>query len=126
LTEEEFESFVPNRPFRYDDLSQAEADAGRLTMLGLALWGRTAADLERQLDAPHPEIPPGCTLPDLLRLQRCLRRLSAAAIKPANAWLGRLRLSSLSMLAGPQALTGLDARLEVVRRAIAYLENGSE
>jgi hypothetical protein len=67
LTEEEFESFVPNRPFRYDDLSQAEADAGRLTMLGLALWGRTAADLERQLDAPHPEIPPGCTLPDLLR-----------------------------------------------------------
>ena len=59
MTEEEFDAFMPNRPFRHDDLKQVEADAGRLTTLGLALWGITPADLERQLDASHPKIPAG-------------------------------------------------------------------
>lgn len=125
MTEEEFDSFMPNRPFRPDDLRQAEADAGRYTTLGLALWGRTPADLERQLDAPYPEIPSGCTLADLVRLRRYLQnfqRLSAETYKPQNTWLGPLTLSSLGMLAGSRALTGLEARLEVVRRAIEYLD----
>jgi hypothetical protein len=61
MTEEEFDSLMPNWPFQHDDLRQAEADAGRFTTLGLALWGRSPADLERQLDARDPEIPPGCT-----------------------------------------------------------------
>jgi hypothetical protein len=126
MTEEEFDSFLPNRPFQREDFTRAEADAGRFTMLGLALWGRTPADLARQLDAPRPEIPPGCTLADLLRLQRYLQnlqRLSAPASKPQNAWLNPLTLSSLGMLAGSRAFTGLEARLEVVRRVIDSLEN---
>jgi hypothetical protein len=122
MTEEEFDAFIPNRPFRHADLKQVEADAGRLTALGLALWGRTPADLKRQLDAPHPEIPAGCTLPDLLRLQRYLQRLSAVAAKPQSAWFSPL-LSSLCMLDGPRALTGLEARFEVVLRASKYLED---
>lgn len=81
MAEEEFDSFLPNRPFRREDLTRAEADAGRFTTLGLALWGRTPADLERQLDAPRPEIPPGCALADLLRMQRYLQRLQP---RPAN------------------------------------------
>lgn len=113
MTEEEFESSTPNRPFRREDLTLLEADAGRFTMLGLALWGRTPAELERRLDAPHPEIPPGCTLADLLRLQRYLQRLSAAGSKPQNAWLSPLALSSVGMLAGGRGFTGLEARLEV-------------
>lgn len=126
MTEEESDSFFLNRPFRREDFTRAEADVGRFTMLGLALWGRTPADLERQLDAPRPEIPPGRALADLLRLQRYLQnlqRLSAAARKPQNAWLHPLTLSSLGMLAGSRGFTGLEARLEVVRRAIDALEN---
>ena len=64
---------------------QAEADAGRFTTLGLALWGRTPADLQRQLEAPYPEIPSGCELADLRRLQHYLHRLSTAVGNPRNA-----------------------------------------
>jgi hypothetical protein len=123
MTEEEFDSSLAGRPFRREDLTQAEAEAGRFTMLGLALWGRTPADLEHQLDATGPEIPQWCTLADLRRLQLYLQRLSAEAIKPQNAWLTPLTLSSLGMVAGSGVLTGLDARLEVVRRAIKCLGN---
>jgi hypothetical protein len=43
MTEEEFDSLMPNRPFQRDDLRQAEADAGRFTTLGLALWGQKSS-----------------------------------------------------------------------------------
>jgi hypothetical protein len=123
MTEAEFDSSMPSRPFRYEDLRQAEADACRFTTLALALWGRTPADLANRLDAP-PQIPTGCTLADLRRLQHYLQRLSAEASKPHNAWLTPLTLSSLGMIAGsPQVSEGLEARLEALRRAIEYLEN---
>ena len=123
MTGEEFDSLMPNRPFRSEDLRQAEADAGRFTTLALALWGRTRADLASRLDAP-PQIPPGCTLADLRRIQQYIQRLSAEAGKPHNAWLAPLTLSALGMIAGsPQVSEGLQARLEVLRRAMEYLEN---
>jgi hypothetical protein len=34
-----------------------DAQARRSSALGIALWGKTAEDLHRQLLAPHPEIP---------------------------------------------------------------------
>ncbi len=124
MTEEEFDSLMANRPFRFEDLKQVEADAGRFTTLGLILWGRTPADLASRLEAPRPQIPPGCTVADLRRLQNYLQRLSAEASKPQNAWITPLRLSSLSMIAGsPQISEGLAARLELLRRAIEYLES---
>ena len=124
MTEEEFDSFMANRPFRFEDLRQVEADAGRFTSLALALWGRTPTDLASRLDAPDPQLPPGCTLADLRQLQRYVQRLSAEARKPNNAWLTPLTFSSLGMIAGsPHVSEGLDARLELLRRAIKYLEN---
>jgi hypothetical protein len=123
MTEEEFDSWLPGRPFQRQDLTQAEADASRFTMLGVALWGKTRADLERRLDAPRPEIPHGCTLEELRRMQDYLRRLSAAASKTQNAWLTPLTLCSAGLLAGSPKFTELEGRLEVVRRAIEYLEN---
>jgi hypothetical protein len=124
MSEEEFDSFMANRSFRFEDLRQVEADAGRFTSLALALWGRTPADLASRLDAPHPQLPPGCTLADLRRLQHYVQRLSAEASKPHNGWLAPLTFSSLGMIAGsPQVSEGLEGRLELLRRAIEYLEN---
>jgi hypothetical protein len=64
----------------------------------------------------------GCTLGDLQRLQHYLDRLSKATGNLQDAWLSPLALSSLTMLAGPSRLSGLEARSEIVRRAIEYLE----
>lgn len=124
MTEEEFDSLMLSRPFRREDLRQAEIEAGRFTTLALALWGRTPADLANRLDPPRLQIPAGYRLDDLLRLQHYLQRLSAEASKPQNGWLTPLTLSSLGMIAGsPRISEGLEARLELVRRAIEYLEN---
>ncbi len=122
MNEEEFDSSLPMRPFRREDAMQAEAEAGRCTTLGLALWGRTPADLQCQLDAPYPEIPAGCELADLRSLQHYLDRLAAAAASPRNTWLSPLALSSLRILAGTQPVTAWEARYEIVRRAIDYLQ----
>jgi hypothetical protein len=122
MTEEEFDSLLPMRPFRREDALQAEAEAGRCTTLGLALWGRTPADLQRQLDAPYPEIPSGFELADLRRLERYLQKLRTAVGNPRNTWLSTLTLFSLPLIAGAQHITALEARSEIVRRAIDYLE----
>ena len=120
MTEDEFDSLIPGRPLRPEDIVENAADAGRLTMLGLALWGRTLADLARRFEAPYPEIPPGCTLADLRSLERHLQRLSIAAGKPESAWLGPLLHFSWNMTA-----EAMEARLEILRRAIEYLEGQS-
>ncbi len=90
----------------------------------MALWGRTPDDLARQLAVACPEIPAGCTIADLQRLQSYIQKLAAAASKPQNSWMNPLTLSSLGMIAGSQASAGLEDRLEVLRRAIDHLEKG--
>lgn len=122
MNEEEFDSSITARLFRREDFTRAEAEAGRFTTLGLALWGSTPGHLQRQLEAPYPEIPLGCQLSDLRRLQLYLQRLSTAVRNPRNTWLGPLALSSMQILAGAQRLSGLEARSEIVRRAIEFLE----
>jgi hypothetical protein len=60
--EEEFDSLMQWRPFGREDAGRADAALLRRSTLGLALWGRTSADLQRQLLAVHPEIPSGFDL----------------------------------------------------------------
>ena len=98
------------------------AQWSRSASLGNALWGRTSADLQRQLLAPHPEIPAGFALSDfrdLLRTAVVLARLSRNPRYAAIAAMGR---SSATITVGTEQFTAWEARCEVVRRAIEYLE----
>ena len=122
MSEDEFDSFAHFRPFRSEDAMHLEAGAGRCTTLGVALWGRTSDDLQRQLNAPHPEIPSDCDLADLRKLQSIAHSLATALANPWNTWLSPLVPSSPNIFVGNQRFTAWEARCEVVRRAIEYLE----
>ncbi len=52
MNEEEFDSSMGSRPFGTADAMEAEARMRRCIALGVALWGRTSDDLQRQLLAP--------------------------------------------------------------------------
>src|SRR5271156_4039590 len=69
MDEQEFDSRFPGRPFVREDAMQADVRAGRSTALAVALWGN-ADCLQRQLLAPHPEVPSGFELADLRELQQ--------------------------------------------------------
>ena len=114
MNEEEFDSLYPWQPFGTDDALRAEAKAGRLTTLGIALWGRTGEDLRERLLAPTPQIPPGCDLASLYELLESLERIAALRDK-RYAW-----FSSFSGLHA--VMKTIDARREIVRRAIRHLE----
>lgn len=113
MDEEEFDSLREWRPFDLQDwarhLDGIRAETTLVMKLGTALWGTTAEDVQRQLAAPHPEIPSGFALSDFRRLLEIASRISRAA-----ALVGRMRGHPLSDL--------WDARCEVARRAVAYLE----
>src|ERR1700744_372027 len=87
MTEEEFESSMTLAPFGTADAERAEAQTLRCMSLGVALWGRTTQDMQRQLLAPHPEIPTGFNLEELRRLHRHAQAISLAK------WLPRTSLS---------------------------------
>lgn len=116
MNEEDFDSSMDVRPFGTAEAMQAEAELRRCVALGVALWGRTSHDLQRQLLAPHPQIPTGFELADFRKLQRSVQILSTAS------WLPRSTLSSPTIFVGTQRFTTWEARLEVVRRAIEYLD----
>jgi len=61
MNEEEFDACVPGNP-RTAMLVAREAQAGRLTTIGIAIWGRTSTDLKQRLLASPPEIPAECDL----------------------------------------------------------------
>jgi hypothetical protein len=90
--------------------------------LGIALWGRTPEDLQRQLLAPSPEIPSGFDLADFRELQRSAHEISARLSDPRFRWLSHLAFSSHTFFVGNQRFTAWEARCEIVRRAIEYLE----
>jgi hypothetical protein len=127
MDEEDFDRLMPFRPFGTDDALRAEAQARRSTALGIALWGKTPDDLHRQLLAPHPEIPSGFDLDDLRELQKNIRTIAAGLGDPRLKGLASLTairaLYSPVIVIGTQRLTALEARWEIVRRAIEYLEN---
>jgi hypothetical protein len=117
MTEEEFESSMGLVPFGTEDAARAEAQVHRCMSLEIALWGRTAQDLQRQLLALHPEIPPDFDLEELRRLHRTTLAISVAK------WLPRTILSGPIVFAGERSFTTWEARCEIVRRAIEHLES---
>jgi hypothetical protein len=120
MTEEEFDSSMQLQPFGATEARQAEDQQRRCMTLGIALWGKTPADLQRQLLAPHPEIPSGFDLDDFRKLLQTAQTLAAASVNPRFAWLPRSILSS-PVFVGTKSFTTWEARYEIVRRAIEYL-----
>ncbi len=112
MDEAEFDSLADWRPFERADAGRYEAAAARCTSLAVARWGKTSGQLQRQLEAPHPAIPAGFELTDFRKLEQWAQSMtSACSGDPRFSWLPRtLRLSEWQ------------ARLEIVRRAIEYLE----
>ena len=124
---DEFES-LGLRPFGIEDAEQMEARHLGSSRLGLALWGRTSADLQRQLLAAHPDIPTGFDLADFRALLQSTEAISAWLISvslrdPRYTWLPLYLSTSPTIWVGTQQFTVWEARCEVVRRAIEYLEN---
>jgi hypothetical protein len=115
MDEQEFDSRF-QRPFVREDAMQADARSRRCAALAGALWG-TSDYLDRQLLAPHPEIPSGFDLADFRELQQ---RVDVVLFFTANRDLIRRRFP---MFEGAQHPTLWEARREVLRRAIEYLEN---
>jgi hypothetical protein len=124
MKEEEFDALMQGRSFGTKDAMRAETQLRRIFTLGAEVWGKTPDDLKRQLSAPHPEIRPGIELSDLQELLRRVETILAAFHDPKNAWLAPsvVALSSPTIAVGTQQFTAWEARCEIVRRAIRYLE----
>lgn len=124
MDEQEFDALFSSRPFGTQDAKREDARWGRCGTLGTLLFGRTPDDLRRQLLASHPEIPPGYDLADFRDLQHHLEMVTGALSDPRNTWLSPLRTTGFGVIeVGTQRLSGWEARLEILRRAIDYLEN---
>lgn len=124
MDEQEFDALFSSRLFGTQDALREDVRRGRLGTLGTLLFGRTPDDLRRQLLASHPEIPTGYDLTDFHDLQRHLELVSGALSNPRNSWLSPLRTAAFGVIeVGTQRLSVWEARLEILRRAIAYLEN---
>ena len=124
MDEEDFAS-LNLRPFSNADARRWEALSSRLTALGLGLWGGTAEDLQRQLEARHPRIPVGFELSEFRKLLEHIEMLPSPA-DPRFACLSSVQafrgLDTTTVLVGGERLTLRQVRYEVVRRAIEYLE----
>jgi hypothetical protein len=128
VDEEEFFAFMNSRPWGTGDAPQWEAqlrsNAKLVMTLGPALWGRTPEDLQRRLLASHPDIPPGFDLADLRELLQWAAQLNSVLVLfQRMRGLAPSVLSSPPVYVGTQGLTVWEARCEIVRRAIDYLEN---
>jgi hypothetical protein len=120
MDEQEFDAWAGSRPF---DMKQIE----RVMALGAALWGPGLDHIKRQLLAPHPEIPAGYNLADFRDLQRQSEALLAALDrKPPGPQSGSFRfMMNAKIEVGSQSFTYPEACYEIVRRAIEFLERGS-
>lgn len=124
MDEQEFDALFSSRPFGTQDALRQDARWRRCGTLGALLFGRTPDDLRRQLLASHPEIPPGYDLADFRDLQRHLEMVTGALGDPRNTWLSPLRTAAFGVIeVGTQRLSVSEARLEILRHAIDYLEN---
>lgn len=124
MDEQEFDALFSSRPFGTEDAKREAARWGRCGTLAILLFGRTPDDLRRQFLASHPEIPSGYDLTDFHDLQRHLEMVTAALSDPRKTWLPRLGTATFGVIeVGTQRLSVWEARLEIVRRAIDYLEN---
>jgi hypothetical protein len=121
MDEDDFFSRYPMRPWTRSDFENAHREG---TALAYALWlsNKLWDDPETmrcQLLAASPEIPAGMGLPELRALERLARlglRYSGSRHWPQApkgfVWIGG------------RSLTIWEARYEIVRRAIDFLERG--
>lgn len=123
MKEEDFDALMQGHSFGTEDAMRAETQLLRSFTLGAALWGRTPNDLQRQLLAPHPEVPSGIGLTDLQELLRNVEVMLAAFHDDKKALASiAAALASPTISIGTQQFTVWEARCEIVRRAIKYLE----
>jgi hypothetical protein len=127
MDEEEFDALMKSRPFGTEDAirwyAQVRSDIGLGMTLGSALWGRTSEDLQRQLLAPHPEIPSGFDLADFRKLLQWTAQMSSAVLAVQRMrGLSPAVLPPAAVFVGTHGFTMWEARCEIVRRAIDYLE----
>jgi hypothetical protein len=95
------------------------ADFERVQALGNRLWGQGQIEnLQRQLELPSPEIPPGVGKQELLALKQHARMMMRAA---NHRWMPRLAAPVITV--GADRFSIAEAMYEIVRRAIAALGN---
>jgi len=124
VDEHEFDALFSSRPFGTQDALREDARWRRCATLSTLLFGRTPDNVRRQLFASHPEIPPGYDLADFHDLLRHLEGVTAALNNPRATWLSPLGAAAFGIVeVGTQRLSVWEARIEIVRRAINYLEN---
>jgi hypothetical protein len=95
----------------------------RCSALGNALWGRTLDDLRLRYLASSPEIPPGYGLNDFYELLRTVQNVCDDIGDPRKEWLTRVPHVTETLSIGAQTLNAWEARREIVRRAIEFLES---
>jgi hypothetical protein len=126
VDEEEFFALMSSRPWETTDAAQWEAQLRsntRLLMtLGAALWGRTSEDVQRQLVASHPVIPRGFSSADFQELLQLTAQMSSAVRAAQQRGFSPSMLSSPTIFVGTKRFNVWEARCEIVRRAIDYLE----
>jgi hypothetical protein len=122
MDEQEFDSFRQLRPFRTEEAKQVDLRLRRSRALAVRLWGETVDDLKRQLEAPHPEIPSGFDLADFRELEQTTKLVVAAMKSPRNGLVSCMTFVAARFVVGTQT-SEWEARCEIVRRAIEYLEN---
>jgi hypothetical protein len=123
MHEEEFDALIQSRPFGTEDARRVDLRLRRSKSLATTLWGKTPDDLRRQLLTRSPEIPSGFDLADFRELLRTTERLLAEMKSPRNDLISRMAIASQTIVIGTQRYTEWEARCEITRRAIRYLEN---
>jgi hypothetical protein len=68
MDEEEFDALMKSQPFGTKDAMQPDARLRLCSTLGIALWGRSHEDLQRQPLVPYPQIRSGFALADFQEL----------------------------------------------------------
>ena len=115
MDEEQFDALIQPRRFGTEDAKRADLQYRRGLSLATILWGKNSDDLRRQLLAPSPDVPPGFDLADFREVQRTTVQIWAA--------MSRTGLEFETIVVGTQRYTEWEARCEIIRRAIEYLEN---
>jgi hypothetical protein len=123
MDEQNLDWLMQWQPFGTEDAKRADLRLRRSQALALGLWGKTPDDLKRQLVRARPEIPSGFELTDFRVLLQTTQRLVDAMKNPGNELMSRIAYGSGILIVGPQRYTEWEARREVVRRAIQYLED---
>lgn len=124
MDEQAFDSLMRSRQgrsFGTEDAKQVELRLRRSNALAIKLWGSTPDDLKRQLAAPVPEIPSGFDLADFRELQQTTGRF--VAVTQSHKLMSRMVSGSKTVVVGDHRYTEWEARFEILRRVIEYLES---